>query len=448
MSEKIENKVRKTLISSLTEFIEKGETSPENYLLGVEMEFFIVKNSSGEAVTYFEDKGINYILKKLVDTGWREVEKEDGYITCLARGENRINLEPGGQLEFSFAPADSLSEVKETFFSYCRDILPIVEKHDYSLISLGYQPVSRISSLPLLPKKRYEHMYNHFEKRGALAHNMMKGTASLQVSLDFSDEKDFADKFAAAAWLVPIIYALFDNAPFFEGEPTRSWSIRSQIWQQCDSDRCGLPPGVLERGYSYEDYAAYIADMPAIFDPIDHSRYTGDATFAEISKNRELCSELLDHMLTMSFTDIRAKRYIEIRMADALPFQCSLGYIALLKGLLYFQRNLDRIAGLARNISPSALRECLAGLPHQGIYITYSGGKTLKEWGDDLFNMAERGLAGGEIKYLNYLREFFNAYKPPRRAADIKLDEFRKERRNSLSFLNYSNINQLLQGRI
>ena len=57
-------------------------------------------------------------------------------------------------------------------------------------------------------------MYDYFKTNGKYSHNMMKGTASIHVNLDFSNESDYIRKNRVAYFLSPIIYKIFDNSPF------------------------------------------------------------------------------------------------------------------------------------------------------------------------------------------------------------------------------------------
>ncbi len=404
-------------IYQIKNYLQNKSTSPAEFQLGTEMEFFIIKNASGKAVTYFEENGINDILQSLTNKGWKVCEREGEYILCLIKNEDEINLEPGAQIEFSFSPRDSIDEIRKGFLNIAGDILPLIKSLDYSLISLGYQPVTKISSIPILPKKRYDHMYRYFKSQGKYAHNMMKATASLQVSLDYKNERDFSRKFLAASWLIPVIYAVFDNSPFFEGEVANSWGIRSQIWANCDDDRSGtLPEYLINNGVSFEDYAEFIIHLPAIFNPYNHEEYVGSRPFYQILNNENLSNSIMEHILTMSFTDIRAKGYLEIRMADTLPFPYSLGYIALLKGLLYNKDNLKKLESLAIKTGIKSIKEGQDGIPHQGINLVYTEGKTFQQWAEKLFCLAEKGLNDLEKIYLHQLKEFLQENSPPRTA--------------------------------
>lgn len=443
------NHKKSDFVNQIINFLQNNETPPAEYKLGTEMEFFVVKNETGEAVTYFEENGINDLLKTLVQNNWRVCQRQEEYILCLMKNGDEINLEPGAQIEFSFSPRNNIEEIAAGFREICKDLLPLLEKFNYSLLSIGYQPKTSINSIPILPKKRYDHMYKYFKKQGQYAHNMMKGTASLQVSLDYHSEIDFSRKFLAASWLMPIIFAVLDNTPLFEGDWADSWGIRSQIWANCDEDRSGLLPiELMKDGLNYKDYAEFIVNMPAIFNPYNEE-YVGDEPFYKVLKPGNMSEKTIEHILTMAFTDIRAKKYLEIRMADSLPFPQSLGYIALLKGLLYEDNNLKKLVSFAMDTGINSIIKTRDGIPHQGVKLEYTEGKTLKQWSDKLFSMAAEGLDNKEIDYLEQLEEFLQQNCPPRTAVGgIENNKYAVEGQNPslLEKLNYSNIKNNLEG--
>jgi glutamate--cysteine ligase len=43
----------------------------------------------------------------------------------------------------------------------------------------------------------------------------------------------------------------------------------------------------------------------------------------------------------MGFFHFRIKKYIEIRVADSVPLDRALGYVALIKGIIYSDKNLN-----------------------------------------------------------------------------------------------------------
>ncbi|MFR1638871.1 MAG: hypothetical protein ACLSVD_06610 [Eggerthellaceae bacterium] len=58
----------------------------------------------------------------------------------------------------------------------------------------------------------------------------------------------------------------------------------------------------------------------------------------------------VEHAVSMFFTDVRLKTYIEIRPADAMPIPYVIAYAALIKGLFYAPTSLDAMDGLFADV--------------------------------------------------------------------------------------------------
>ena len=132
-------------------------------------------------------------------------------------------------------------------------------------MTVGYHPVTKIEEIKIIPKKRYDYMFEYFKTKGSHAHNMMKGTASLQVTIDYGSEEDYIKKFKIANALSPVLYALYDNGYYFEGAIWENHSLRAFIWANCDNDRSGIARGTFDGDFGYRKYAEYILNIPPIF---------------------------------------------------------------------------------------------------------------------------------------------------------------------------------------
>lgn len=418
--------MRDRYIEQLSLHLKNSIKDSEDYLLGIEVEHLLVRKSDLSAISYFQENGINDILHILSQKNWSICEQNDSNIICLIKGKDEINLEPGGQLELSFHPRRSIKEIQKAYIDMCGDIIPLIDDLGYLLLNIGYHPSTTIKELPILPKMRYKHMWRHFKSRGKYAHNMMKGTASIQISIDYSSLHDFQKKFKIANWISPIFYAIFDNSPVFEGKKADKWAVRADIWYNCDDDRCGIIDDVFNKeNYTYNDYASYILDLPAIYDPENINIFLGEETYSEmfIRKNREILDKKdFEHILSFAFNDVRLKEYIEIRMADSLPYPLFLGYLALIKGLFYNEENLDTIYDLISNVKAGEIRECIYNLSKEGVNSVYLN-MSIKDWYLRLSEMAESGLDKKEDKdYLLKLNEYIFKYCPVRQANTVKND--------------------------
>jgi len=388
-------------IESLVSYFKAAESKKEDHKIGMEFEHLILKEDL-TAVSYSEAEGIESLLEQLSQGSWEKVFEGDNLIG-LQDAERAVTLEPGGQLELSLIPFADLEQTKKIYHKFLAELKEILSSRKQKLAVLGYQPASSIKDLPLLPKKRYDFMYKYFKDRGRYAHHMMKGTASVQMNIDYTDEKDYIKKLRVGYFLSPLIYYLFDNTPFFEGKKASDASIREEIWSNCDSDRSGIIPEVFAKEFGYRDYAEYILNTPAIIDLKDDELvYSGSKKIKELMENDK--AETIDHYLSMVFPDVRTKKYIEIRSADAVPYPYNFAFAALLKAVFYDQANLDYFYEQSLKYSQQEFLQFKAE-------ITGSKESQLrKDLAAELFERAERTAADGEEDELEYLKELKELY--------------------------------------
>jgi glutamate--cysteine ligase len=375
-----------TQVKRLASYLKSGETDTSEFKVGMEIEHLIIDSDTLESFSYNEN-----FVKELCNLGWEAIY-EGPYILALEKGDTRLTFEPGGQLEIDIAPQKCLENIENIYLSLLKEIIPVLAKDNKALISCGYLPQSSISDITLLPKKRYEYMYEYFKTRQAYAHNMMKGTASTQVCLDYCSEEDYIKKFRVASFLSPIAYFLFDNAPFFEGTICTEGSARYKIWNNCDSDRCGIVCDAFRDGFGFEAYAAALLNSPPILVKRDSElHFTGSTPLKELFNPETVTDEEIDHILSMYFFDVRTRKYIEIRMCDSLPYPYSLACAAFWKGLLYNCRNLRVLFEKSLELNDKGMENLANDIYEKGINATVLG-TPLLTFIKEIVNMAKKGL--------------------------------------------------------
>lgn len=384
----------------IVDYIKDNEKSEDNLKLGPEYEYIIVKRDSYESVSYYGEKGIEYIFNRLKDLGW-EPYYEGEHLLTLTLDDMVVTTEPGGQVEFSSTQKEKIEELEKSYKRFFNMILPILDELDYDILGIAYHPVTKIEDIKLLPKSRYDAMFEYFKTHGTMSHNMMKGTAGLQLSIDYTSEEDFKKKFIVSNAITNAFYTIFDNGYFFQGEPTQH-AIRAKIWENTDPDRSGLPKNAFIDD-SYEGYADYLINTVAIFGYVDGEMVpTGDKKIGELL-NENSSKEELEHLMTMIFPDVRVKKYLELRMMDSVPYPYNFGAFALLKGLLYNEENLNFLYDEFKNLSQEVTLKTREDIYVYGNEAKFLD-KTLKEWAKIFITMAENVL-GDESKYLKPLKE-------------------------------------------
>lgn len=84
----------------------------------------------------------------------------------------------------------------------------------------------------------------------------MRASASTQVSIDYTSERDAIDKMRLGTAIGPILAWFFRNTPYFEGAPNPWPLCRQRMWDYLDVQRTNVTPGLYDERFSWEDYAA------------------------------------------------------------------------------------------------------------------------------------------------------------------------------------------------
>ncbi|MCI8992208.1 MAG: glutamate-cysteine ligase [Eubacterium sp.] len=324
-------------LALLKEHFLGGCKSEQANTLGIEIEHIIVHKDTMLAVTYGEPYGIAYILEKLMEAFPDSETTDREHLLGFSCKDFVITLEPASQLEISIAPQTEIARIEMIYKRFYKKLEEIISPLHYLCTTYGYQPASTAASLPLIPKKRYEYMDLYFSENGNGGMQMMRGTASTQISLDYSSETDFRRRYQAAYLLMPVFKLLTDHTPVFEGQPNHMHLRRTNIWNRVDHVRTGILSCVFHPAFGFDRYLSFLWDLPLIFVPEADGteRYTGNTPARELFAEKQLTRQDILHILSMAFPDVRLKNYIEVRGADSLPLPLALSYVALTKGLLY-----------------------------------------------------------------------------------------------------------------
>jgi glutamate--cysteine ligase len=331
--------IRTALASSrdLVAYFRAAGKPRTQWRLGIEQEKIPV-DSNGLPAPYDGPQGIARLLELLQQRGF-SAQSEDGHPVSLDRGEERITLEPGGQLELSGPALVSARAGHEVLLAHVAEVQELARPLGIRFISGGFRPFGTLDDVPWLPKRRYVVMRDYLPRRGRLGHEMMKRTATVQANLDYLDEAEAADKMRTALGVTSVITALFAASPITEGRPNGFKSYRAAIWLDTDEDRCGLLPFVFEPGFGFAQYVEWALGVPMFFVVRDGVyRPAGGITFRRFLEEgwqgeRATVADWEIHLSTL-FPEVRLKKYIEVRGADSapLPFASALG--ALWRGLL------------------------------------------------------------------------------------------------------------------
>ncbi len=384
-------------------YFQEGTKREKSSALGVELEHFIVDKKTGRAVPYGGEDGIRQILSELIMLYPKAQVLPDDDFFGFETPEFTITLEPAAALEISIAPEFSIKRIVDIYQDFYLKLDQVLKKKGYAAVTAGCQPQSPVESLTLIPKKRYALMDARFRQFGTGGMEMMRGTASLQVSIDYRSEEDFRNKLRAAYYFGPVLKLFCDNSSSFQGEPLKKRLKRTQIWRRVDPVRCGILPEVFSDPYGFLEYTAFLGAMPPIFikkgrEVID----TGDKTVAQLYEGKEVSREEVVHILSMAFPDVRLKQYLELRFADSVPLPFMMAYCALIKGLFYSDKGVSyaerQIA--ERGISEKEVSEAENGIMELG-WKAHVYGRPVRELADEMLTLARSGLEKEEAGYLD-----------------------------------------------
>ncbi len=393
--------IREANEEALVRYLASG-TKEQAQAFGIELEHTII-HTDGSAVSYAETHGIEWILNELTQFYPEITRDRDGDLLGLALADQTVTLEPAGQIELSAGPFTSLAQAYEVFESFHQRLSAIVEPHNMQVSTLGYHPCAQACKLTLIPKKRYQFMNRYFSARGPWGPRMMRGSASTQVSIDYTSEADCARKMRTALRLVPLLALITDNAPFFEGGKRPHQLMRTEIWEGCDPDRCGLVPNAIDTLLSWHSYAQFVLDVPAILTPCCEDEWCySKEHFGSIYADRVMQQADVEHALSMIFTDVRLKTYLELRPADALPVEYVIAYTALIHGLFSHEASLDALDEAFDGIRASDVMAAKTALMTEG-YQAHVYGRPVADLVDLLINLAHDGLSCTDRAFLEPL---------------------------------------------
>lgn len=317
----------------ILQYFENGcKPNSDPLQFGLELEHFIVKKESIESISYYGEHGIEALLKKMVPLYSDTIESE-GHIIGLTRSDISISLEPAAQLEISISPQSDINRINQIYDNFYSEIEPILDLWGYRIITYGYRPKENADTLDLIPKKRYEFMDRYFQKIGPYGRQMMRGSASTQVSIDYYSETDFTTKYRLATILMPVLGKICFNTPYYEGGDTQGEIPRFCIWNYTDERRVDIQPFYKNGKLTFNDYIDFVMQAPVIVDLTNDIETYSERTIGEICNERELSEKEMEHVLSMVFPMIRLKNYLEIRYADSMPIESAVCYLILIKGL-------------------------------------------------------------------------------------------------------------------
>jgi len=396
----------------IIDYFNSGIKDTKDFKIGIEHEKFLFNNQDNKRIDYLK---IKEMFSALLEFGWNPI-LENKNIIGLSKGGKNITLEPGNQIELSGDKLNHIHEACAESYDYLFELKQVTKKLDISIVSAGFDPISKLSEIPNNPKQRYKIMTKDMPLGGELSLDMMYRTCGTQLNIDYNSEKDFEKKFKVINSIVPISIALFANSSIVEKKKSGYLSYRSKVWQ--NTSRGGLPKIFLEN-LNFEKYADFVLNFPILFIK-DKEQYLSGQKYKfldfmngkidEINNRIPNENDLSTHLSTI-FTENRLKKYIELRSMDTCGWDCLCAGPAFYVGILY--GNLEEVYELISKWDKDKIINAYLEAPQKG-FNTQLMGKDLLYWASTLLNLSRKGLekrdilnksSKNETLFLNHLQK-------------------------------------------
>jgi glutamate--cysteine ligase len=389
-----------TQIERLSEAIRAESFSPAapTRRVGAEVELLVLDAATGFPLPLVSGRRnlIQLLRPHAVRSGWRETAGYGSVPLFVSPGQGTISFEPGGQLEISTEPRETVADIVALLDAIVRPLRSALGDQGVRLESVGIDPVNDARDVPLqLLVDRYETMTRYFDRRGPFGVRMMRQTAAIQVSLD-------RGAVPAARWrllndLAPYVIAIFANSPHYRGESSGHRSYRAHCWRMLDPTRTGTRDSTDDPAAEYARFALAANDM-------SRSVAWRDVSFAERAIVDPSDSAWRTHLSTL-FPEVRPRGHFEVRSCDAIDARWYAAPIVFLAGLAY-----DEVAAREASILAADSRALLRAAGESGLR-----DPSIARTSRDLFQLALAGArrlgeayCGGAA--LETAAEFFALY--------------------------------------
>jgi glutamate--cysteine ligase len=392
-----------TSVKQLADFIAAGCKPPARFRIGTEHEKFGFRQADLLPPPYESSDGqrgsIRLLLEGLLRFGGEAIT-DAGKVIGLKQGDAAVSLEPAGQLELSGAPVETLHGTMAELVAHYDQVRSVSRDLDIGFAPLGFHPTATREQMPWMPKSRYAIMRRYMPKVGSRGLDMMTRTCTVQVNLDYASEQDMLRKLRVSLLLQPVATALFANSPFSEGRPNGFLSYRAHAWLDTDNDRSGIPRVMFEPGFGFERYVEWLIDHVPMYFVYRDGTYidVAGASFRDFLSGRlhnlagtvPTVGDFADHITTV-FTDVRIKRFLEMRGADAGCADMMVGQSAFWVGLLYDDAALTAAEALLSEATWEDAVTARLAVPREGLAASWRG-RSLRDLARDAIAISRDGL--------------------------------------------------------
>lgn len=439
----IENKQQKNTHKKLNlrEIEKYYKEDKKEFLIGLEYERLSLDKKTLKNAPY---ESLEKIIKHFASiSSWELICDNKTIIGAFDSDGTSISLEPGCQLEISFAPKKDIFSIQSRAEKIIKLLDKIADVYNVVFVGYGISPVSLPDDIELLEKRRYQIMNNYMPKcrYGELAPKMMRQTAGIQINIDYKDSNDAFLKLKFFNLIMPFMMGLCANSPFEANKMSDKTSLRANVWRYTGQERCNcfyknIFKGVLASKNIFKNYISEILNVPMIFIERDNKmiEFSGKINFKEFLKYGYKAHQatMEDYILQQSlcFPDVRLKKYIEIRNHDSSDIEMALSLCAFYKGLS--NCDIKKVLSKLEFLKLEKIEEYNKEIIFKGL--NYRINNKIDGWSvvATLFRYAKANLSARERVYLEPI---LNILKTRKTKADLIIDADIKTAKELIQFL-------------
>lgn len=313
--------------------------------VGIETEHLCVRKSDGVRLPYESADGpcVRHILETILRQYGGQPVESGGALVGVQADWGAISLEPGGQIEWASPPTTTLAELLDNIALWLRMLRDALETHGATTIQAAYDRTTALRDIPWVPKRRYEIMRHYYYPTRQISYAAMGLTAGIHVSLDYSDERDWARKFRAMLLASPVAIAIFANSPRHRGL-AQLRAARPLSWLFMDPLRCQLPAAAFQPEFTLERWIQWVLNVPQLIRLTNQQLTEGSLTpFGRLPLDGTLFTRAWRLHLSSIFTPVRSDGRLEVRTVDMQPDELIGAAPAFWTGLLYSPQVLDQL---------------------------------------------------------------------------------------------------------
>ncbi|ALG08895.1 ergothioneine biosynthesis glutamate--cysteine ligase EgtA [Kibdelosporangium phytohabitans] len=276
-------------------------------------------------------------------------------------GGSPLTAEPGGQVEISAQPEDSLTDLHATVSADTEYLAGLLAARGLTMGESAMDPYR--TPARVLETPRYLAMEKAFEPLGSHGITMMCNTAGFQVCVDAGERQDLAVRWRAAHVLGPPLSALFANSPQMLGRRT-GW-VSNRLHTVLGTDPVRTYPSETTDDPA-TSWARRVLDTPLLCVRRDGGCWDAPSgvTFADwvagaVDLGRQPTVADLEYHISTLFPPVRAQGYLEIRYIDAQPGGDWLAPAALVVALF---SEADKVIDICEPVANDWLTAARAGL--------------------------------------------------------------------------------------